>query len=99
MRKSGSRVAKTMRTSGRIPGPHVSYDRKHWFRIPGRLEGASYVFEHTPEHDVCYYAKWAPYPLDRELDLIARCATLPGVAVETVGRTVRGAELTLAASG
>jgi murein tripeptide amidase MpaA len=76
-------------------GPHVSYDRQHWFRIPGRLEGASYVFAHTPEHDVCYYAKWAFYPLDRELDLIARCALMPGVSVETLGKTVRGAELTL----
>jgi murein tripeptide amidase MpaA len=76
-------------------GPHVSYDRKHWFRVPGRLEGADYVFEHTPEHDICYYAKWAPYPLDRELDLIARCAMAQGVRVETVGKTVRGAELTL----
>ena len=80
-------------------GPHVSYDRKHWFRIPGRLVGASYVFEHTPEHDVCYYAKWAPYPLDRELDLIARCALMPNVHVETVGKTVGGAELTLLTIG
>ena len=80
-------------------GPHVSYDRKHWFRIPGRLVGASYVFEHTSEHDVCYYAKWAPYPLDRELDLIARCALMPGVHVETVGKTVSGAELTLLTIG
>src|SRR5690349_6267909 len=53
-------------------GPHVSYDRKYWFRIPARLEGDDYVFRHTPEHDVCYYAKWAPYPEERELDLVAR---------------------------
>lgn len=76
-------------------GPHVSYDRRHWFRVPGKLLGASYTFEHTPEHDVCYYAKWAPYPLERELDLIARCALQPNVSVETLGKTVLGAELTL----
>jgi murein tripeptide amidase MpaA len=74
-------------------GPHVSYDRRTWFRIPGALEGNSYVFRHTPEHDVCYYAKWAPYPLDRELELIARCARAPYVQVQTLGHTVSGTDL------
>jgi murein tripeptide amidase MpaA len=80
-------------------GPHISYDRHHWVRIPGRMEGTSYVFEHTAEHDVCYYSKWAPYPLDRELDLIARCALSPGVRVRTLGKTVNGADLDLLTIG
>jgi murein tripeptide amidase MpaA len=71
----------------------VSYDRQHWFRIPGALEGADYVFRHTPEQDICYYAKWAPYPLDRELNLIARCQRSPRVGVRTIGRTVQGMDL------
>lgn len=80
-------------------GPHVSYDRKYWFRIPGRLEGAEYVFRHAPEHDVCYYAKWAPYPLERELDVIARCQLDPGVRVTTLGKTVSGSDLDLVTLG
>ncbi len=80
-------------------GPHASYDRQHWFRIPGKLEAGDYVFRHKPEHDVCYYARWAPYPLDRELDLIARCSASPGVRVETLGKTVSGADLDMVTLG
>jgi murein tripeptide amidase MpaA len=80
-------------------GPHVSYDRKYWFRIPAHLEGDDYVFRHTPEYDVCYYAKWAPYPEERELDLIARCQLSPRVRVAPVGTTVQGREITLVTLG
>src|SRR6218665_1659353 len=41
-------------------GPMVSYDGVNWFRIPGTFEGTTFSFEHTPEHDICYYATWAP---------------------------------------
>lgn len=80
-------------------GPHVSYDRQHWFRIQARLEGDDYVFRHTPEHDVCYYAKWAPYPEERELDLVARCQLSSAVGVESLGASVQGRDVTLVRIG
>jgi len=80
-------------------GPHVSYDRRHWFRIPGKLEGGAYVFRHEPEHDVCYYSKWAPYPPDRELDLIARCQLSPRVRIATIGRSAAGTDLDVVTIG
>ena len=80
-------------------GPHLSYDRRHWFRVAGQIEGQDYVFRHTPEHDVCYIAKWAPYPADREADFVARCQFSPRVRVSTVARTTQGADLDLLTVG
>lgn len=80
-------------------GPHVSYDRHHWFRIPGRLQGAEYIFEHAPERDVCYYATWAPYTADRELDLIARSQTSSRVRVATLCKSAAGADVDVVTLG
>ena len=80
-------------------GPHVSYDRRDWFRVPGRVVGRDYVIHHVPASDVCYYASWAPYPLDRELDLIARVAQSSRVRVAPVARTVMGADVDLLTIG
>ncbi|NKF22604.1 M14 family metallopeptidase [Solimonas marina] len=80
-------------------GPHASYDLKHWFRIPATLEGRDYVFSHVPEHDVCYYARWAPYPPQREMDFIARCQRSPRVSLSTFGRSGLGADLDLMTIG
>ncbi len=80
-------------------GPHASYDRRHWFRIPGHLEGADYVFAHTPEADVCYYARWAPYGAERELDLNAAAQASPRVRVACIGRSVEGRDIDLLTVG
>jgi len=80
-------------------GPHASYDRKHWFRIPGMMDGVEYVFDHLPVHDICYYARWAPYSTDRELDFIAACQNSPRVRLATLGKTVNGADLDLVTVG
>lgn len=74
-------------------GPHASYDRHHWFRIPAWVEGSDYVFEHTPEHDVCYYARWAPYTPERRLDFLAACQASPRARLSVLGHTLRGRDL------
>jgi murein tripeptide amidase MpaA len=80
-------------------GPHASYDRKTWFRIPGRIDGNDYVFEHTSAHDVCYFARWAPYTIDRELDFIARCQGSERLRIDIAGHSVCGRELDLLTIG
>jgi murein tripeptide amidase MpaA len=80
-------------------GPHASYDRRTWFRIPGRIEGLDYVFEHVPEADICYYARWAPYSADRELDFVAACQSSPRLRVTTIGHSVEGRDLDLLTIG
>ncbi len=72
-------------------GPHASYDRQHWFRIPGRIEGGDYVFEHTSTEDVCYYARWAHYGVERGYDLIASCRS--SARVDVIGRSIEDREL------
>ena len=80
-------------------GPHVSYDRANWFRVPGRMIGRDYIIDHVPLHDVTYVASWAPYSLDRELDLIARVQVSPRVRVETIGHGVLGAPVDMLTFG
>jgi murein tripeptide amidase MpaA len=71
-------------------GPVASYDRRHWFRLPATYDGMVFSFTHTPEHDLCYYGLWAPFPLDRDVDMIARAQVSPRVRLETLGHSVEG---------
>ncbi len=80
-------------------GPHASYDLETWFRIPAQIIDGAYVFEHVPEYDVCYYAKWAPYPLERELRYYARLQRSPRVRIEPVATSVEGRTLDLLTLG
>lgn len=71
-------------------GPHVSYDLRDWFRIPARLDGSAWVFEHVPASDACFYSRWAPYSPDDDLRTLARAAATPGVVVDSLGTSVQG---------
>ena len=80
-------------------GPVASYDRVHWFRLPATFDGQVYRFGHTPEYDICHYARWAPYGMDRLLDLLARLQLSERVRIETIGRSVLGADIDLVTIG
>ncbi len=80
-------------------GPAVSYDRQHWFRLKADFDGQVFSFSHRPEHDVCHYASWAPYGMDRQLDFIARAQMSPLVRVECLGRSVLGADIDMLTIG
>jgi murein tripeptide amidase MpaA len=80
-------------------GPVASYDRQDWFRTPGALDGDVFTFRHTPLFDCCYYAQWAPYPIDRELDALARWQLSPLAQLEVIGKSVNGAAIDLLTIG
>lgn len=80
-------------------GPFASYDQVRWFRIPAAMDGADWVFEHEAEHDVCWYARWVPYPIEREQAFLARSQGSPRLSIGTAGRTVQGRELDLLTIG
>lgn len=80
-------------------GPAVSYDREHWFRLAGAFDGQVFSFGHRPPHDVCHYASWAPYGMDRQLDFIARAQMSPRVRVTCIGRSVLGADIDMLTIG
>lgn len=71
-------------------GPVASHDGETWFRIPGTFDGSAFVFEHTPAHDICHYAAWAPYGVEREQRFVARAQTSPLVRLETIGLSLEG---------
>ena len=57
-------------------GPVASYDREHWFRVPASFDGRVYSFTTTPEYDLCHFARWAPFGMDRHQSSLA-----PGTSV------------------
>ncbi len=80
-------------------GALASYDRRRWFRVPGRFDGATFTFRHRPDFDCCYYASWAPYSLERMHDLTARAQLSPRVRLASIGRSVNGADIDMLTIG
>ena len=81
------------------PGAMASYDLERWFRVPGTYENGVYSFSHRPEYDVCYYASWPPYGLDRLNRLLARAQLSARVRLSCLGQTVDGRDLDLVTLG
>lgn len=68
----------------------VSIDRQDW-----RLAETSYAdgvleIRHTPDHDLVWFAYFAPYSMERHADLVARHASMPGVGYRELGRSLDG---------
>lgn len=80
-------------------GPLASYDLVHWFRVPAAYDGQVFSFEHCPEHDLCYYASFAPYSVHREMAMVARAQRDPRVVVQTLGHSIQGRPIDLLAVG
>jgi len=74
----------------------ISYDRRRWPRL-GDTTYADGVLtlRLTPEQDAVWIAYFAPYPLERHHDLIARCGMAPGVETEVLTHTLDGRDLDL----
>lgn len=73
----------------------ASYDRQYWFRVPTRYDGEVLSIEHRPEQDSIYYAYFAPYSMERHVDLIARAQCSPFVRVRVLGETLDGQDIDL----
>jgi murein tripeptide amidase MpaA len=77
----------------------ASYDRRRWFRVPTDYDGTVLTLRHRPERDAVYYAYFAPYSMERHLDLLAWAAERPGVSLTSLGRTLDGQPLDLLTVG
>ena len=73
----------------------ASNDRQHWFRVDARFDGQQLVVDVTPESDSLYLAYFEPYSYERHLDLIAATGAREGVAVQRLGGTLDGRDMTL----
>lgn len=81
------------------PGAMASYDLEEWFRVPGTYQDGVFTISHRPEYDVCFYASWPPYGLDRLNRLTAEAQLFPHVRLSCLGQTVDGHDLDLMTIG
>ncbi len=66
----------------------ASYDREHWFRVPTYYRDGVLGIEHQPENDAVYYAYFAPYPMERHSNFIARLQSSDKVKLRVLGETL-----------
>ncbi|MCB1887038.1 MAG: hypothetical protein KDH20_05505 [Rhodocyclaceae bacterium] len=78
----------------------ASYDRRHWFRVPGTsYEDGQLVIRHTPERANIYYAYFEPYPHERHLELVGKAELSPWAQVTDLGASVEGRDLEMIVVG
>lgn len=70
-----------------------SYDRVQWQRHPTQLENGVLSFEFSPEQESVYFAYFAPYPMERHHDLVARAQSAAHCSLSTLGQTLDGQDL------
>ncbi|USI73997.1 M14 family metallopeptidase [Sphingomonas morindae] len=71
-----------------------SEDRVTWRRVPDtRYEEGVLHFSHVAETDSIWFAYFAPYSLERHLDLVARIGACPGVRAYSLGQSLDGREI------
>jgi murein tripeptide amidase MpaA len=72
----------------------VSEDRQHWARTETEwnpaLDGGTLTIRYTPESDICWFAYFPPYSMERHHDLIARMAACDGVDYRCLGHSLDG---------
>ena len=70
----------------------VSEDRSYWGRADStwdsEAEGGTLTIRYTPESDICWFAYFAPYSIERHHDLIADAAREPGVDYRCLGHSI-----------
>lgn len=73
----------------------ASYDLEDWFRVPTEYDGTALTIRHSPAAPLVRYAYFAPYPLARHQQLIARCTASGRAGYEVLGESVEGRPIEL----
>ena len=72
----------------------VSEDRAYWARAASSFdkdeEGGTLTIRYLPASDVCWFAYFAPYSMERHHDLVAEAASSDGVDYVRLGTTLDG---------
>ena len=72
----------------------VSEDRDYWGRAPSTYDkaedGGTLTIRYTPASDLCWFAYFAPYSMERHHDLIADIAGHEGVDYRCLGHSLEG---------
>ena len=68
----------------------ASVDLVTWRRVPTTYGNGVLTIRDTPETDAVHYAYFAPYPMQRHADLVARCQAAEAVSLTVPGFTALG---------
>lgn len=72
----------------------VSEDRDYWARADTawdpQTENGTLTITYSPKSEVCWFAYFAPYSMERHQDLIAQIAAEPGVIYRRLGQSLDG---------
>ena len=72
----------------------VSEDRDHWTRAETQwdkdADGGTLTIRHTPASDLCWFAYFAPFSMERHHDLVSAAALADGVRYRSLGRSLDG---------
>ena len=70
----------------------VSEDRQFWGRAETAWDAASgtLTIRHRPASDLCWFAYFAPYSIERHHDLVADAALADGVDYRCLGHSIEG---------
>ncbi|MDJ0979346.1 MAG: M14-type cytosolic carboxypeptidase [Erythrobacter sp.] len=75
----------------------VSEDREYWTRAASAFdkgeENGTLTIRYTPASQICYFAYFAPYSIERHHDLIAEAAASEGVDLVRLTQTLDGRPL------
>ena len=71
----------------------VSEDRQSWRRTETGYADGVVTITHRPDRDSSWIAYFAPYPMERHHDLVARTLQAEGVGYASLGKTLDGQEL------
>jgi murein tripeptide amidase MpaA len=81
----------------------VSEDREYWARAASRFdkeaENGTLTIRYVPASDICWFAYFAPYSMERHHDLVAEAAASEGVDLVRLGETLDGQPLDLLEMG
>ncbi|MCK9541553.1 MAG: M14-type cytosolic carboxypeptidase [Novosphingobium sp.] len=78
------------------PGYRAAFseDRRFWGRTEtgwdAQSDEGTLTIRHRPASDLCWFAYFAPYSMERHHDLIARTAARPGVEYRCLGESLDG---------
>jgi murein tripeptide amidase MpaA len=72
----------------------VSEDRQYWARAETswdeKADGGTLTIRYRPDTDICWFAYFAPYSMERHHDLVAAAATSEGVDYRCLGYSLEG---------
>ncbi len=81
---------------GGWPGYRAAFseDRQFWGRAEtawdAAADGGTLTIRHTPHSDICWFAYFAPFSVERHHDLIAEAALADGVDYACLGHSIEG---------